>query len=565
MIQYLLNNAPCNPKNREDIRFRISYEERNRVSEYEISVENMVFVNEDKQAIHQWLATYGNGVGMPFSVVFSSGQILSYYIDFTDESTIWNDVEFSAKIVRYRANVNFFDKANGLSWRLVNFQPNDFTEVQYVVIPEQQPLYFITLGLAAYATAQQLAQTIEDIQQGIADLAAILPPLPANAGAIVAASIRIAARIARAVALTIALINLMQQIIEMILPAVRTMKDIPYIRLIRKGCEHLGYTLDSSDIDSLSQLSFLGTPERSLDGGIIREIIAPMSLQFTWGFPTEMDSIRTLGEAIERFEELFNLRTKVNNGVVRIERRINNAVNQTPIPLAYNDQQLALMNKRLNNQFWKRKILLWTKDSRDTWTYDDKEGHLAEFDVSPIITPDPNLNLFKGLQRVNCPFSLGSRKNSFTRVERFLKNVLAPAVDLFTGGSFSAQINNRIGVLVLSSQYYTVNKLLWKSGNKIAVNHRDVLNAKRIINQWHQEDSVINRNKLVIENLPIRMTETQFLLLSSQNVVTLSNGEQAEMVSVEWSEHEHEASATILVPNPDNINIQETCIYGSGY
>jgi hypothetical protein len=45
----------------------------------------------------------------------------------------------------------------------------------------------------------------------------------------------------------------------------------------------------------------------------------------------------------------------------------------------------------------------------------------------------------------------------------------------------------------------------------------------------------------------------------------LSNGEQAEMVSVEWSEHEHEASATILIPNPDNINIQETCIYGSGY
>lgn len=567
---YLLNNEPCDPKNRNDIKFVIDFEERNRISEFEISIQNLIFANNDKLRIHQWLQTYGRFHGMPFDIVFSTGQTLRYYIDFTDESTTWNSHEFNANVKRYRANLNFFDNADSLIWRAISWQPSDFTNIKYIIVPEQQPLYFITLSLAVFSTAQQIAQSIEDIQAAIADLTeATTPsfagPVPVvNFGQILSAIIRLTARIIRTIFLTIAMIQLIQRIIEMVMPKVRTMLDIPYLRLLEKGCNHLGYQLDVTAISELAPLSFLGQPERELSGGIFREIFMPLSFAYTNGFPSEMDSIRTLKEAIERIEELFNLRTTVNNGVVKIEPRLVDG-DTPPIPIAYNEQERAEMQTRFNNEFWKRKILMWTKDVKDMWTFDDKKGHLAEFDTSVINFTDPNLRLLKGMERVNNPFSLGSRKTELTRVEKFLKNVLAPVVDIFTGGAFSSQINDRIGVLVVSSQYFTNNKLLWKVGDKIHPNHRDILNARRILTVYHGSESVINRNKEVIENMPIRMNEQTFLLLSSQNVVNLSDGTQAELVRLEWSENDAEASATLLINTEYNTNIIQTVTYGAGY
>jgi hypothetical protein len=578
MINYLLNGNVADPLNREDIAFRIDYSDRNRISEFEITVDNLIFVNKDREAILQWMSTYGNGVGMPLTIQFSNGVLLPYFIDFLDEGTTWNEQQFSAKIKRYLANLNFFDNAKGLNWRVVyqNPLPNDFTEVRYIVIPEQQPLYFITLSLSLFSTAQLLAQSIQDIAEGVADvqqastpIVVVTPTGPGvgpNTGAIISASIKLAARIAKAIALTAALVNLLQTIIEMVMPKVRRMLDIPYFKLIQKGCEHLGYTLDISDLQGkLNPLTFLGTPERALDGKLFTEIFAPMSLQYTNGFPTEMDSIRTLGEAIERIEELFNLRTTVGNGVVRIERRLNATTSPITLQLSYNEQERKLNNRKFNNGVWKRKVLHWTKDVKDMWTFDDKKGHLAELDTKNDTMPDPNLNLIKGAVNVANPFSLGSRKDELTRVEKFLLNVLAPAVDLFTGGNFSATIENRVGVLVVSSQYFSNNKLLWKTGDKIAENHRDQLNAKRILQEWHGSESVANRNKEVIEDMPVRMTEDIFLQLSNQNNVTLSNGEVGEIVTLEWSESRASATATLLVESEFNTNTSETVIYGSGY
>lgn len=566
MITYILDGQVCNPQNRNDIRYRIDYTNRRRISEFEITVSNLIFVREDRDLIFQHLTNLGRYQGMALDIVFSNGQVLNYYLDFTDPSTQWTENEIAVKVKRYRANENFFDNADSLSWRLIDWKPNDFSTIKYFIIPEQQPLYIISLSLAFFSLLSQLAKAIEDIQKAIADLAATLPPVPGNIGAIVAASIRLAARIAYAVFIIAALIQLLTQIIEMILPKLRTFRDIQYKKLIEKGCQHLGYNLESNALNELSKLSFLGTPERSLEGGIFKEIFMPNSFAYTEGFPTEMDSIPTLGSAIKAIEELYNLRTTVSDGVVKIERRdFYNQAAATPIQLAYNLQDSFETQKRFNDEFWKRKLLVWTKDVRDVWTYDDKRGHIVEVDTSGVIIPDQNLNLLKGFDKIENTFSFGSRKNGLTLVEKFLKNILAPAVDLFTNGALSSKINDRVGVLVISSQYYTNNKLLWKAGDKMHPQGRQELSAKNILKKWHNTESVSQRTKEITENIPVRMNEETFLLLSSQNVVNLSNGKQAELLSLEWSENEAEASATIEEVSDFGVNLKETIINGGGF
>jgi hypothetical protein len=565
MITYILDGQISNPYNREDIRYRIDYSERRRINEFEITIDNLIFVREDKQRIFQHLNTFGRYQGMPLDVVFSNGQVLRYYIDFTDQATRWTENEINVKIKRYRSTDNFFDNADSLSWRLVNFQPSDFSFTDYVIIPEQQPLYFISLSLAYFSLLRELAEAVKGVQEGIADLAATLPPLPANVGAVVAAAIKLAARIAYTIFVITALIQLTTQIIEFILPKVRQLKDIKYKRLIEKGCQHLGYTLQSTALDQLNRLHFLGAPLRSFDGGIFREIFMPLSFAYTDGFPNEMDAIPTLGSAIKRLEDLFNLRTLVIDGVVRIEREDywNNPV-PNPIPLAYNLQESHEMERSFNDDFWKRKLLVWTKDQQDVFTFDDTIGHIVEVDTSVQVSPDPEIQLVKGFERIENPFSLGSRKTEFTFVEKFLKNILAPAVDLFTNGALSSAINNRIGVLTVSSQYYTNNKLLWKAGTKLHPQHRQVLSAKNIYQTWHLSENVPERTKELLENIPIRMSEETFLTLSQQKLVTLTSGKQLELLNLEWSEHEAEASATFELDSDYGVNLQTTIINGGG-
>jgi hypothetical protein len=91
------------------------------------------------------------------------------------------------------------------------------------------------------------------------------------------------------------------------------------------------------------------------------------------------------------------------------------------------------------------------------------------------------------------------------------------------------------------------------------------LNAKNIIQTWHNTETVQNRTREVLENLPIRMNEDVFLLLSSQNVVNLSDGTQAELLSLEWSENEAEASATIELESDFDVNLKQTIINGGGF
>ena len=566
MITYILDGQIANPENRNDIRYKIDFTNRRRISEFEITVENLIFVREDKERIFNHLRNLGRYQGMPLDIVFSNGQILRYYIDFTDPSTTWTENEINVKIKRYRSNENFFDNADSLSWRLVDFQPSDFTDVKYFIIPEQQPLYVITLGLAFFATLQQTAKAFEDVQKAIEDLARVLPPVPGNLGQVVALSISLATRIAYALFMVTALIQLTLQIVEYILPKLRTFKGISIRTLIRKGVEHLGYTLQSGALDTLAPLTFLGTPERALDGGIFREIFMPNSFAYTDGFPTEMDSIPTLGRAMQSMEELFNLRTTVNEGVVQIERwDFFQQTAQVGVPLAYNEQDSHEMRKGFNQDYWKRKLLVWSKDMRDVFTYDDKKGHICELDTSSVTIPDQNLNLLKGFEKVDNPFALGSRKEKLTFVERLLKNTLAPAVDLLTGGALSSAIDNRVGVLVVSSQYYSVNKLLWMQGDKIHPQHRQFLNAKHILQTWHNTENVADNTQEVIENMPVRMNEETFLLLSSQNLVNLNNGTQAELISLEWSENEAEASATIQIDSEFNVNLTERVINGGGF
>ena len=83
-IQHILNGVPCNPTNRNEINYVLDFSSR-RFRELELSVDSLRFVNTDispdYDAIKTWRATYGDYVGMPYTITYKNGLTKDYMLD----------------------------------------------------------------------------------------------------------------------------------------------------------------------------------------------------------------------------------------------------------------------------------------------------------------------------------------------------------------------------------------------------------------------------------------------------------------------------------------------------
>lgn len=555
ITQFYLNGQLSNPANRDEITFVVDYADRRRLVDIDLSVDTLTFVAEDRQSIISWLQQFGWGAGMPVEVQMTPTLTQRYYIDFTDGFS-WTDNEITVKIKRRNAINNFFDSADATVWRIVNFSPSDFRDVDYVIVPDVQPLYVISLLGLTLSLRKELATAIDKISQNVeaitkASVPVGVPPAP-DWGAIIVASLRLAANIAYTIAIAIAFINVITEVINLIIPIIRTFRGITYKRLIEVGCAYLGYQLQSNFLNEIQQLVVLPKPLRPTDANVFQEMVNPLGLAYTEGFPTEQDVIPTIGTAIDQLCEIYNLRITAVEGVVTIEREdYFTQLNPNPVPFSPNLQEEKQFEYSLNDDYWVRKLLLWQVDPSDINTFDDNKGQIAEIGAALQVDPNPDIRLIKGLDQVDNRFSLGTRKDELTFGEKVLK-VLAKAVDLFTGGSLEQLVDNRVGVLQVSQQYYGNTKLLWMSGNRIAINHKEKLGAINILREYHDDFEV----KAVVENHPVRMTKEEFLLYSEQYFVILNDGREAEIRSINWNEQDNLATMTLWIDTDFNTNIQ---------
>jgi hypothetical protein len=530
----------------------------------ELSVNSLDFVREDYDAIKAWKNTYGRFVGMPLDVQYSNGTTVRYLLDFSDEGYTERDRSCSVKIKRFRGMDNFFDNADGLSFGSLNWQASDFVYVDYVVIPDYQLSYFISLSLATFALAQELAKSIQEVSEAFADLIKAttpvgVPPAP-DWGAIIVAAIKLAARIAYTLFIITALIQLITELLNVIFPIVRQFKATTVKKLIEKGCTHLGYEVQSTLLNNLTPLTICPVPLREKDPSFFIELFAPASLAYTKGYPSSRDTVQTLGQLFNAIEDIFNAKTTVIDGVVRLEQETTfeqNAVSNTP--LAFNLQSELQSEHSFNTvEIYKRKVAVYQVDGSDINTFDDTKKSTYEISSEVVNSPGADFELIKGVDFLNIPFARGTRKGQLTFVEQAAK-LLASAVDLFTGGNLSTQIEERKNVMQISSQYFGVTKLLWMNGTKLHQFQNSFIGCDVIVNQYHASRFIENNQKNVYQGMPLATNESELFNILANNFVILNNGQTAEIKRVSWSERRHMAEIDFTV-RQQSINEQTTVI-----
>lgn len=563
MIRYYLNGVECNPANKDSVEYVFDFTDR-RMRTLELSVNSLDFVREDYEAIKAWKNTYGRFIGMPLDIQYSNGTTVRYLLDFSDEGYTERDRSCSVKIKRFRGMDNFFDNADGLSFGSLDWDSSDFVYVDYVVIPDYQLSYFISISLATFALAQELAKSIQEVSDAFADLVKAttpvgVPPTP-DWGAIIVAAIKLAARIAYTLFIVAALIQLITELLNVIFPQVRQFKATTVKKLIEKGCTHLGYEVQSTLLNNLTPLTICPVPLREKDPSLFLELFAPMSLAYTKGYPSSRDTVQTLGQLMNAVEDIFNAKTSVIDGVVRIEKETTfeqNAVSNTP--LAFNLQSELQSEHSFNTiEIYKRKVAVYQVDGSDVNTFDDTKKSTYEISSEVVNSPGADFELIKGVDFLNIPFARGTRKGQLTFVEQAAK-FLAGAVDLFTGGNLSAQIEERKNVMQISSQYFGVTKLLWMNGTKLHQNQTSFIGCDVIVNQYHASRFIENNQKNVYQGMPLATNESELFNILANNFVILNNGQTAEIKRVSWSERRHMAEIDFTV-RQQSINEQTTVI-----
>lgn len=549
-----------------------------------LNVESVILPREAKTIVENHIQAVGLFEGIPYTVEMESGTTLEYYIDLID-GVIVRTHEIEVNLKRRKSIDNFFERAEGSSFDLlvkngVNFQTSD---VPYFVIKDNQFESAVQLAVIAFILGQETYNQALVVGQAINQLVEASTPIPGlspvgptvsyNLPAIIGASLNLIIQLVYFGLLLVAFIDLATQLFLTLFPPKRKLKAVYFREIMNKVCDHFGYGFESDLLDAEPYWAILPVPlipDRKSIWNILPEELWPVQNN---GWPGSSDTVTSVIDFIRALESMFNARTFVRNGVVRLERRdwLADQVNAQVIPA------LALQTERQDqyryntDDAWRRYYIHYRTDFQDLHTADGTtyDAHDTELSAEPIF-PITNQDLvtIKGLNDVAIPFALGARKDGLNWIEKIAKGILS-GIDSFTGilgngTNFGPQIDDRKNALQISQSYYQTTKVIY--GQTGAVNpgelvqtsdYFDHVSAGALWRNYHQINEIQQNNFIIRENVRLRISSQDFLTLLDNNYAQI-DGQLCEILTIEWIDERSFAKISYKEPNPWAVNKIET-------
>ena len=568
-MRHFLNDIQVAPRNLQDIGVVSNFTDNPDI--LAINVDTIILPREAYDIIKTHIENVGLFEGIPYRVEMNNVSV-DYYVDLLDGVQVrQHDVE--VKIKKRKSKDNFFERAEGSTFELLKkngvvFQTYD---VPYFVIPDNQFETALQLAVVTYLMSKELYQNALLVGEGVADLIEASTPIPGGpvptisifVAGIITASLKLIARIIYFGLLLIAVINLATQLFLVLFPPKRYLKGIYFRELLQKSCEHFGYTFASDLLDSQPWWAVLPVPlvkNRESIYNFLPEDAFPV---YNNGIPSSSDTTPTILTFIQGLETMFNGKTFVRNGEVRFERRdwLESQTTNQLIPA------MVLQSER-DDQFtynteeaWKRYYIHYQLDFQDTNTLDGTtyDQHDTELSTEPTFAiTNPDLVTIKGLNDVNIPFALATRKAKLTVIESLAKTLLSLIDDLTgifgSGTNFAGQINSRKDAMRVSQTYFGVTKVLY--GQLSAVkpneiiqeqNYFDTVGASALWNQYHYINAIQNNDYIIKQNVRIRLSPQNFVSLLNNNFAEI-DGVLCEILELEWIDEKSFAQVTYKQP-----------------
>lgn len=553
-MRHFLNDIEISPRNREEIGVVSDFTDN--PNELALNVDSVILPREAFTIVQNHIQTIGLFEGIPYRVEMDNGVTLEYFVDLTDNA-IFRSYESEVKIKRRGAIDAFREQADGTSFELmlakgVSF---DIFNVPYVIIKDNQIELALTLAISLYIMTRELIQAVRDLANLIGLLFTTIGVSGSSPGLIINLSIQVLAQIAYVGALLIAVLQLASQMFVLIFPPIRQIKACKIKELISKGCQYLGYSFDSSLLDSIPGTTIVPVPLVKERKSIFKFLPDEFFDAFNKGVPSSSDSTPTLGSLITAVENMFNARTIVYNNAVRIERRdwLQNQTTNQLIPA------MVIQTDRVDeytfntDEAWKRYYIHYSLDYSDLHTLDEiYDFHDAEFSTEPLNVVNSDLVQIKGLNDVAIPFALGARKTGLNWLEILGKaffSTIDAVTGIFGGGTnYASQVDARIGVLMISQNFFSTTKLLYTINGKQPGAFQNYIGAKALWNNYHSINQIQLNGWEIRNETRVRIKPADFVNLLNNNFAEI-DGELCEILRIEWIDENSFAQITYKKPS----------------
>ena len=546
-MKWILNGTEVTPRNTLDIALNTDW--TGRPTELEVDTDKLQLPREAVTIIQDWINNYGPFQGIPLQAITNNNQTLEYYVDLM-EGAEYEDFQIIVSVKKRGGKDNFFDNADGSSFELMSSEGVVFNKIDipYVIIKDNSIELALTLGISLYVMTRELIDQIIALSQTITTIIDSVTPevgagVTTDPAEIATLVVKALLQLAVLALVLIAIIKMAQQFFELLFPKIRNFQGTKVQHLVQKGCEYLGYTLESSLLEELSNLTICPVPLVKEKASFWSQFENDLNFAYTKGYPTASDSTSTLGQLIRMIENTFNAKTRVINGVVQIERRDfwqfitpNNLI-----------PSLALQDRRqskytLNtSEAWKRTLIHYQVDTSDTHTLDFFDPTDAEYDTRPTTIANADLVSIKGFNDISIPFALAVRKTELNWLEKLAKaffEVIDEVLNTFGGnGNYSGQIANRLGVMQVSQQFFSRSKLMWTVGGKQPANYVDFIRASAIYNKYHKINEIQNNDYQIFSDIRVRMNSDDFLNLLENNFAEIE-GLICEILTIKFFENQ---------------------------
>lgn len=555
-MKHFLNDIEISPRNRTEIGIASDFTGNPEV--LKLTTDNIILPREGNEIIRNHIQSQGLFEGIPYRIELDGGVVLNYYVDLLDSSTKFKNFECEVSLKKRKGEDDFFDKASGATfeWFLAKGVNYNLESIPYVVVTQNQVEQAISLLMSLYVMGKELVSAGQEVVSGIAEIIQASTPsvgagVVMDTGDIIVAVLKALARIAYFALILALVIDLATQLFMLLFPPIRYFSGCKFKELMTKSCQYLGFTFESSLLDSEPNWTILPVPLVKNRQSIFDYQPAFLNNAFNKGVPSSSDTTPTLQSFIEGMQTMFNGQIKVNNGVVRFERRdwwMNQTTNQL-IPA------LSLQSERDDefqyntDEVWKRYYIHYQTDFTEFHSVDGVlyDIHNCEFSTEPTSFINQDLVSIKGLQDVNIPFALGARKEKLNWLEEIAKG-LAKVIDSVTGffgggTNYEAQIGDRKNVLMISQQFFATTKVLWTINGRQPVSFKDKVSAIQLWNKYHYINQIQENDWIVKNDVRIQMTSNDFVTLQDNNFAII-DGLMCEILNCEWIDEKSFAKIT---------------------
>jgi hypothetical protein len=561
-----LNITEIQPEERNELGYKSTFGKRPNVMQ--LTSETITLSGADRELVYNWIY---NGQGRFENIVvrLDSDTLQKDY--FIDLSTVeFTDSTCTVAIRPRGAFDDFWSKADTLTFEVIDALGNGtLTNAcirhPYLIVKDDLAIQTIVISLTIFSLTTELIRTVKAIENLGAETA------NAPFGTITAV-INAVVLVVYLLSLVIAIIQFISQLIRLYFPKLRYLKAISDYDLVRLSCEYLGYQLQSSLLESISDWYTVGIPtQRDLGRKSFFEFISNDLANETmnYGYPTVYDTTPTLGSFISSIETICNAETIVYDNIVRIETRstfIQNPV--ATIPNVFNVQEKREMKWRPDTEEdWKRKVLKWQTDYQDKHTTDNFSGVITEVSTEPIQFQNRDMVKVLGFKQEEFLFSLSKRKVKLTAVENLVGGLFEIAdgvINVFGGNSsFASNITNRIGASMISEEVFSITKkMILASDGRQKEDYMAQLDTLFIYGRWHTDLEVSKNSGKIYETMSIPCTEYEFSKFSINKFVNLGDtGKVVELLDAKFLYGQAKAEITFKDYDNSGFNTKTIKIY----